>query len=386
MRFYVEKYDKQEKFMLLDFITEKDFEAFRYSVDVVIQTPYWSSMILIKNISLSNIKEGQILLIDDSIILNLRKYINNIHNNSNSSTATFFMSFELNEKFNLNFKIDEPKSIDYEIYKDNSSWHDAPCSLLKTSKKITVFNVGQGSWNKIASDESVTYFDMGASIYYKFDKLRELLDANLQKDKITSVIISHWDIDHYNLLNVMTEYELKRLCCVFIPNKSISLTSKKVAARLLNICKFVVAIKENKNRNKRRSVSMHEEFFSDSFKLFTGEKSKSLNLSGLLLVVFGEKENVIFSADHSNYQVFNNVYDSMDIMLKLNPTNIIVPHHGGNAGSFKKIVHVTNPKRAIVSTGKNNYGHPFNSTRMFYTSENFAWLLTDYEGDIVFDI
>jgi beta-lactamase superfamily II metal-dependent hydrolase len=390
MRFYVEKYDKYEKFILLDFIYEEDFYAFCESiskiVDIVKQDLYWSSMILINNISLNNIKEGQILFIDDSVILNLREYINDIFNVKKSSTATVFISFKSNKQFESNFIVEQPKNDDYDVYTDNTYWHNTPCSLLRVPNQVTVFDVGQGSWNKISSDDTVTYFDMGASVYYSYDKLRTLLDLNFKKNIKTSVIISHWDIDHYNLLNVMTDDELKSICCIFIPNKSISLTSKKIAKKLLTVCSYVVTIEESKMRKRSRFISMDEVFSNKSFKLFTGESSSSKNKSGLLLVLFGKQENVVLSADHSNYQVFNDVYDSFDNLLKSKPTNIIVPHHGGNAGSFKNIVHVVNPNRAIVSTGKNNYGHPFNNTRMFYTSENFIWMVTEYENDIVFNI
>jgi competence protein ComEC len=59
-----------------------------------------------------------------------------------------------------------------------------------------------------------------------------------------------------------------------------------------------------------------------------------------------------------------------------------VPHHGSKTGLNKEIVDRLNPALAVISVGKNNYGHPSKETLQLLINENIKVLRTDKSGDI----
>ena len=66
----------------------------------------------------------------------------------------------------------------------------------------------------ISGEYCDTVFDCGASIFYSRNYCRNLIDNNsgLPRRHIrTSLIISHWDVDHYNLTKCFHEIAGKLL-------------------------------------------------------------------------------------------------------------------------------------------------------------------------------
>lgn len=101
-------------------------------------------------------------------------------------------------------------SVSMRISEDNivrfdSSWNNRPCALsgLSENFNIIVWDVGQGNTNCISDEHNLTIFDFGSSIYYSKEKQKTIVNEHIDfinmHDRI-SLVISHWDIDHYNLL------------------------------------------------------------------------------------------------------------------------------------------------------------------------------------------
>ena len=59
-----------------------------------------------------------------------------------------------------------------------------------------------------------------------------------------------------------------------------------------------------------------------------------------------------------------------------------VPHHGSKTGLTSAIAERLSPKVAVISVGKNNYGHPAKETVGLLQSEKSMILRTDREGNI----
>ncbi len=60
-----------------------------------------------------------------------------------------------------------------------------------------------------------------------------------------------------------------------------------------------------------------------------------------------------------------------------------VPHHGSKNGLTKELLDVTNPKVAVISSGKNNqYGHPHEETIKLLSERWIKILRTDEMGDV----
>ncbi len=244
--------------------------------------------------------------------------------------------------------------------------------------EICVADVGQGSTNFIKNGTNLTIFDFGTSIYAKKIDMHNIISMHspyfINSCKIF-LVISHWDCDHYNLLTAVDDKFLKNIFCAYIPDKYITLTSKNVVNRLTCNCKKIVFFSSPVKKGKKSG--MQSIFKSKSYEFFIGEKDNKKNKSGLALVVYGSHSSIVFSADHTNYQIWNCMYPNIE---KKSVFHIVIPHHGGNCGKIMtKSIYPEKAGKAIVSVGKNFYRHPSQKTLDMYLTLGFEVIRTDWE-------
>ena len=61
-----------------------------------------------------------------------------------------------------------------------------------------------------------------------------------------------------------------------------------------------------------------------------------------------------------------------------------ISHHGSRNGTSKELLEVVRPKEAVISVGKNRYGHPHQEVLDLLRQLKIKVRRTDREGDIVF--
>jgi competence protein ComEC len=61
---------------------------------------------------------------------------------------------------------------------------------------------------------------------------------------------------------------------------------------------------------------------------------------------------------------------------------IKIPHHGSKNGLTDNLLKVIMPRLAVISVGKNTYGHPSNEILEMLEKNGIKYLRTDKEGDI----
>lgn len=216
---YVEKYNKEKHEILLDFVQEEEFLFLRNHGDYVPgmkleRGSFEPTMLLVHDCRLQkSIREG--------------KEMEELLEDSESCTAS-----RISREFVSKFK---------------SSWVGRPCALeyLDDEFELNVWNVGQGSTNSIYDGENLTLFDFGASIYSTKEQLENMLRDHswlLEKAGRISLIISHWDCDHYNFLSVVPDVFLRKLCCVFYSSEAITLTAKQIEGRIEKLCSWHTSI------------------------------------------------------------------------------------------------------------------------------------------------
>ncbi len=319
-----------------------------------------------------------------------KRYADNFYSDNiqdNDAPYNIFMSFAdgswLEELFRANkaFKNDNIKQQLVKIIE--GTWQNGrPCTLENLSNEIDieVADVCQGSTNLIQSNKNLTIFDFGASIFASKIELKRIADNIAYKLDVsckTSLIISHWDCDHYNLLTVVDDAWLNNLCCVFFPAEVISLTSKQVVKRLLNKCNYICTLKSPSM--KKGTGGIVPIISRQNYVLYIGEKSKSTNKSGLALAIKSATDITILGADHNNKQIWVGVYPHLLSEFHFNRLNIVVPHHGGKCGKIN-LSHLSgNPSIAAISVGKNTYKHPNQSTIDTYETLGFDVKRTDWE-------
>lgn len=238
---------------------------------------------------------------------------------------------------------------------------------------VIVKQVDQGSWNEIRAGDCLTaIFDFGCSIHWSATRCKSAVSSlSLQDQPI--LIISHWDIDHYKLLEAASDDQLRQFNCAILPHTCISATSKRMAQRLESLCPNVIAVPPAPKTS--RFIGMDVLFQGGHYILQVGHNSANVNLSGLALTLWGARGCVFLCADHSYSQLFQHMKPKFlsipktfwDKRKLLNcaplPCHMVVPHHGGHAGAIKATYSLTNssiqPGLAVISTGPNYYSHPF---------------------------
>ena len=65
-------------------------------------------------------------------------------------------------------------------------------------------------------------------------------------------------------------------------------------------------------------------------------------------------------------------------------TVLKVPHHGSSNSICHEFAAAVQPQYAVISTGKNTFGHPDRSTILFWQEHGARVLRTDIEGEITF--
>lgn len=395
---FIEKYSMTEQELFLDFVQEKEFIYFSNRGDVyndrsLMEGRFRPTMLLIHGCApKQKMHEGAMLRVNMNRLIDIAFRVDNNAPYStrqyDNTPAMVFLEIQDGRAFaDLIDDMDSSVS-DYIntgfIERLESTWHGSPCALNNLGDEMTlrVWNVGQGNTNSISDEDNLTLFDFGASVYYSKQQLRRIIEdhAHLLKGKeCITLLISHWDVDHYNCLCAVDDEFLKRICCVFFPSEIVTLTAKQITARLIHYCKYRVVISPARGTSKKCGVQI---VFQDSrYTLFTGEKSKNINKSGLLLVLHNKRSIALLTADHSNYQIWDCMYNK--IIFKNLIMHVVVPHHGGKCGNTP--IRSGFPSGiAAISTGSNSYGHPQPKIIVAYRNAHYKVVRTDHcEQDVI---
>ncbi len=105
---------------------------------------------------------------------------------------------------------------------------------------------------------------------------------------------------------------------------------------------------------------------------------KSSNDNSLLAKISYGKTRMLFTGDCG-------FYCESEIMrtAKLRSEILKVSHHGSKSATSEKFLDAVSPKAAVISVGKNSYGHPSNETLARINSSGADSWRTDIEGPII---
>lgn len=101
--------------------------------------------------------------------------------------------------------------------------------------------------------------------------------------------------------------------------------------------------------------------------------------------------SLVFSLRYGSFDaVFTGDADSriesryVGMKLSGDPIEVLkVPHHGSKTGMTSTFIEWIRPQLAVISVGKNSYGHPAETTLQLLSREQVRVLRTDQEGDIL---
>lgn len=355
----IEEVNWKENYIIFDFLDSEEFLKFDTFLEIQ-HLESKTSMVKINNYFQKKVRENTIYAINKEVFSNLNDSIEIIEDsylfgytiNMSNDSLPFFLqsvSFSIEDKFNIGA-----------IVKGNLSTNFLDINL-KGKIEVNVRDVGQGNWNEIITDKKVkVVYDVGSPMNASKSIVRGYIGNKVieySKNK-PILVLSHWDKDHYHSLIGMTDLELKCfssfICPAFLPN----VTSRILFSRIVSAIGInnVLSIQ---NLHKFRGIPPILKLISptkNKLKFFNSTEDKNRNKSGIVLAIETNKSSIIIPAD-CHYELISNFI--LPIFNHTNLHNIIVPHHGGKAGLYNyNLSPGSNPNFALISVGKNRYGHP----------------------------
>ncbi len=226
---------------------------------------------------------------------------------------------------------------------------------------LTVVNCGHGNWNEIETKTDRVIYDVGASRLFTRAQVRALVTGRNIADETRpiSVVISHWDVDHYHALLEFAPAELARLRVVFIPSQIPDTETYRRVFRLLTDHGVALAAQQPAPRSSAsRAIVLEPHWHRGIFTMFRATPGRPRNQTGIVLGVCGQNQVALLTGDHHYGKV---LAAAAQIPAYAQQRCILVtPHHGGRAGHPSAAAwlaffpHLTTP----ISCGANPYGHP----------------------------
>ena len=285
------------------------------------------------------------------------------------------------------------------VYKGKSLPNPQIPHFPKGRLKVQVNNVGQGNWNEIRTrNRTRVVYDIGTYIHkHSRDAYVDTLIISHQYTRKPSLVISHWDLDHYNCLLFMTPKERKQFSQLIVTTTLPSLTPFRLLQYYVMNTRVQVSLIDN-GSPLLKSITNYIDVINPLLKLFVcpmkmGTSKFNTNESGLILDIDDNNKNILLTGDCSYDQANEAVRQSFVHINQDKNHYLVVPHHGGGKNPDYYPPQHCIMNTAVISvdelkkdkTGKvvrNRYGHPTNEVVYHFTKKHTCQLVrTDYAND-----
>lgn len=376
MKFYCERvqYDSDNQLceVVLDFASEKDINIF--SMEMFGTRPKMlQSIIILKNVKYilyKGFKSGNWYEIPFSIFFGDFQVQTDVQE---SSRILSQLEYTSNSSINAQeLKINMDKTyIRLGIASDKFNFQEELLDFvsMKTEPQLIVRNVGCGNWNEIKNDDKAIIYDLGADIKFSDSKMRNIIKQSSVGNEYIG-IISHWDLDHYRAILDMEEKELLNMKGIVIPTLTANTFQfQKTIDRITTLNIPIIKVNPSVRVIKRR-VTLKKVHKFGKIDIYRSCDGANINQSGIVLVVRGESKNAVLTGDHHYSQLRDSVFQDIDLNKQL---VFVVPHHGGNAGSFDASYKKVFPKKieGALSTKVGRYRNlPRSEIHNFFVGVN----------------
>jgi len=247
---------------------------------------------------------------------------------------------------------------------------------------VTFFNIGQG-------DSALIKFNNGQKMLVDCGPDRKIL-AKLGSAlpfydrKIDYLLVTHPDLDHYGgCVDVLNQYAVQEI----ITNSSTKETDPYWK---------IWDAKEKQESAEIKIITNTQEWFIGSSTLYFLNPDNSLNLTAkdtegnnasIVFKLTNAGESFLFTGDMEMplEEALEQKYCSTTLPAcpALKADVLKVGHHGSDSSSGEDFLRYVSPKEAVVSVGKNTFGHP--SFRVLKKLQRIGAgiLRTDELGDII---
>lgn len=237
--------------------------------------------------------------------------------------------------------------------------------------EVVFFDVGQGDAILVSRGSSQVLIDSGKSGQVLLEKLGR--HVPFWDRKIEAVVMTHPDQDHIGgFADVFRSYEVE----------AVLKTNAKNDSKTFEALNGYIALEKSEVVEAKKGVSI---VFADGVKMeivypfsSASEISEDTNGSSVVVILHVGKEKFLFTGDlpgEKESEIFN--YDIDVDILK-------VSHHGSKYSTTEEFLRKVSPREAVVSVGKNSYGHPSEDVLSRLRAVNSRIFRTDEKGDIVY--
>lgn len=249
-------------------------------------------------------------------------------------------------------------------------------SLNFEPEKITTYYVGQGNFSKITcKGEKEIIFDIGLSTFEPHTNFKNSIDE-IAKVNPEYIIISHLDIDHFLGVQYLDSGIFDSANWIISIHGNLTQSALRLIAYI-----------NSKNKNNLYLYdNCGQQLITGIVSLYQGTGQKILtcnskNNGGLILKIKHNDKTALLPGDC--------IYDAMPRCLEGDYNFLLVPHHcckilqNSNISNF---LPKYNGEQAVISYGKNPYGHPNPNHMAQLALQNFEVSLTYEKIDpIVFE-
>lgn len=200
--------------------------------------------------------------------------------------------------------------------------------------RLIVRNVGCGNLNEInltsLKNKIDIFYDFGTDVKFKDSDIKQIL-RRFPFTNPAYVVISHWDLDHYCALLQLDDNKMKKIKSVLAPSKMPD--TKSLVKALNRLKKYNVPVEILGPAKKTgRKIELVSQGMNKNIEIYRSMDGTKINQSGIVLTVQGKESIGVLTGDHHYRQLLDSVFikniDERYVM--------VVPHHGGNAGIFRK--------------------------------------------------
>lgn len=240
--------------------------------------------------------------------------------------------------------------------------------------RVVFVDVGQGDSTYIEDENSDQILIDGGDGKLILDRLGKLMP--FYDRKIELVIMTHPDKDHMGgLIEVLKYYEVEDILETGIKCDTA-------------ICKEWDKLIEEKNipvKYARFGQDIRLGKYVDIKVLYpfddlSGQKVGDDNDSSIIVKIFTPNNSYLLMGD-AGFKLEQILMSSkIDLQAKI----LRVSHHGSKNATSNEFLQAVKPEKAIISVGKNSYGHPTIELLNRVRNVNAQILRTDEEGDLIF--
>ena len=249
---------------------------------------------------------------------------------------------------------------------------------LRNSGKVEVnfYDIGQGDGIMVeAGNDIQVVIDGGQS-----DKMVEKIGKDLPfyDRQIELMIMTHPDKDHLGgLVDVLKYYQVEQVLITGIECDTAVCQEFNKIIKEKNIPVKIAQAGQIINLGEGTYLGI----FSPRENL-SGRKFKDDNDTSIVAKLISNGRSALFTGD-IGFKVENEL---MEGNTNLDSDILKVSHHGSKYATSSKFLEATSPQIAVISVGKNSYGHPAEELLSRINDYGAAIKRTDLDGDVKMEI